>query len=151
MARRIRDLPDRSRTNSRPVINPLSKWRLDLAMVHPLVLQRPFKIFVYNEHPNRKHMAESNARFAQGIDSILTGDTVIDFPKSVAVLPPPLNYAGNNTKGVAKDRPSPTESTSRDPEQESKEASIWTKEAWVDRRCLVNFMNDYLKPVMHSL
>ncbi len=68
-------------------------------------------------------MAESNARFAQGIDSILTGDTVIDFPKSVAVLPPPLNYAGNVTKGFAEDRPSPTESTSRDPEQES-EASI---------------------------
>jgi len=64
---------------------------------------------VYNEHPNRKHMAELNARFAQGVDSILTGDTVIDFPKSVAVLPPPLNYAGNNTKGVAKDRPSPTD------------------------------------------
>ncbi len=151
MARRIRDLPDRSRTKSRPVINPLSKWRLDLAMVHPLVLQRPFKILVYNEHPNRKHMAELNARFAQGVDSIPTGDTVIDFPKSVAVLPPPLNYVGNVTIGVAKDRPSPTESTSRDFEQESKEASIWTKEAWVDRPCLVNLMNDYLKPVMHSL
>lgn len=52
-------------------------------MVHLLVLQppeRPFKIWVYNEHPDRKHMAEFNDRFAQGVDSIPTGDTGIGFP-----------------------------------------------------------------------
>lgn len=154
MARGIRDLPERLRINSRPVNNLLDSfcyWRLDYAMAYPLVLQRPFKILVYNEGPIKEHMAELNAMYDQTTDSVPTEDTVIDLAKSVAVLPPPLNYTGNATEEVVEDRPSPTESNSRYPEQESKESSIWTEEALVDLRCLLNFMDDYLKPVMDAL
>jgi hypothetical protein len=83
VARRIRDLPDRLWINSRPVINllnSLSKWRLDHAMVHPLVLQRPFKILVHNEDLIREHMAELNTRFAQGVDSVPTEAPSSIFP-----------------------------------------------------------------------
>ncbi len=51
-------------------------------MVHPLVLQRPFKILVHNEDPIREHMAELNTRFAQGVDSVPT-----EAPSSISPSP----------------------------------------------------------------
>lgn len=135
-----RDLPERIRINSRPVqdildsvTNPNTK--ITLSLDYQMVILRPFKVLIYHEDRIRNHLAELDSKFGTTVDqasSESTNKTANDH---------------NDLKTASDHVPSSTTNTGL----EATKLTIWTTEALLDLRCLIQFIDQFLKPVIQSL
>ena len=157
MACGIRDLPERLQINSKSIINILNSLtdrHLDYGESYPLILRRPFKMLIYCQGSIMEHMRELEAKFGNNVDSVTTSDRIQDLPESVAS---PLPSSGSVVKPSdvaevsADGTPTSIRSSYTDHTISSNEQSKWSTEAFMDLRCLVKFMDDYLNPVVKSL
>ncbi|KAL9118676.1 MAG: hypothetical protein Q9187_004778 [Circinaria calcarea] len=117
-----KEIPERIRINSDPIISVLSELLSENLELIPIVVLRPYKIFVYYENEIRDTLRKLEAKWADADN-----------------IPPSDNKTNDNTKSPRKINPNPSHAELID-----------SVEALEDLRCLVQFIDLELRPVVDS-